>query len=170
MEPKSFASPSPVLLEAVSSLSTKVALRSLSEILIAGVPVAPPAVSPFRSIEVKSSLPVTVMFSNLSEETTKLSREVLPVTVRSPSNLAPVAVPALQVRSTVKASRSVLAFTSNSVAFAPVTVIVTKSVLPSMSILPATSAAIVRSVRFPFEVTSNVFKNPSTSTVSKLEI
>ena len=55
--------------------------------------------------------PVTSRFSRLSEETVKVSKEVFPVTSRSPSTT--VKIPELpQVKSTVKAARSALVSTS----------------------------------------------------------
>jgi len=93
----------------------------------------------------------------------------LSVTFKVPSNTAALAVPALKVKSTVNASKSLLLLTSNSVALAPVRVTAVKSEFPSISILPATSAAIVTSVKFPFEEMVTAETNPSISTVSRLE-
>jgi hypothetical protein len=91
---------------------------------------------------------VTVRFSIASEDTVNVSKEALSVTSRSPSITAAAAVPALQVRSTVSAAISPLVSKSKAVAFAPVSVTVSKSPLLSTVIPPATSAEIVKVLRF----------------------
>ena len=109
-----------------------------------------------KSTVVKSSLPVIVRFSTLSELIFKLVKEVLSTTLIVPSNLAPVAEPAINALSIVTVSKSKFWITWTAVAFAPVRVTVARSEFPfpgsaaPISIAPSTSAEIVTVSKLPF--------------------